>query len=77
MKHSTLFVAILICCSSMAGAQDTDKDGTPDAQERILGMNPTVSEEFTRIIEEGLESEERRKKDSYDGSKDLVDIDFI
>ena len=57
-------------------AQDADGDGLTDAQEEVLGANPQAAESLQVIIEDGLESEERRKAEGYDPTKDVLTIEF-
>ena len=64
----------LVCAPCVA--QDTDGDGLTDAQEEVLGTDPEAPEQLQVVLEDGLESEERRQAEGYDPTKDLLTVEF-
>lgn len=79
-SFSVVLVAALLMLLPLASAQDaekdTDKDGLTDAQEKILGSHPDQAEEFKLLNKDGLESEARRKKPTYDATKDILTFEY-
>ena len=67
-------LAALICVPCLA--QDTDGDGISDATEEILGTDPGFAEELLPVMDEGLESDERRAAEGYDATKDILTVEF-
>ena len=55
---------------------DGDGDGICDADEEILGTDPGSPERFRVVLDDGLESEDRRRQPSYDATKDFTTIEF-
>lgn len=53
---------------------DRDGDGIWDASEAILGTNPDRAESLQPVIDEGVESEDRRARPEYDPTKDVMKI---
>ncbi len=68
--------AVAVLLGVPAAAQDADRDGLTDAQEEILGTSPQAAEALQVVIEDGLESEQRRQAEGYDASKDVLTVEF-
>ncbi len=66
---------VLILALPLLHAQDRDKDGLPDHIEAEFGSDPDSAETFKLVINDGLESEEHRKRESYDPTKDFLHIE--
>jgi len=57
-------------------AADRDSDGLLDKHEEVLGTDPDQPDRFETIVKEGLESAERRAQAGYDGTKDILTVEF-
>jgi hypothetical protein len=55
---------------------DSDGDGIRDAQEEVLGTDPQHADSPRVVLDDGLESEQRRQSAGYDGTKDFSKIEF-
>jgi len=55
---------------------DGDGDGICDADEETLGTDPGWPERLRVVLDDGLESEQRRRQPSYDATKDFTTIEF-
>ena len=55
---------------------DRDGDGLTDEQEEVLGTDPDAADLFRTIVTDGVESEERRNRQGYDPTKDLLTVEF-
>jgi hypothetical protein len=65
-----LFLALPL----LAQAADRDGDGLLDRDEKALGTDPSFAEKLTVLFDDGPESEERREKPDYDGTKDILTV---
>lgn len=68
-------VALLVLCCLPCLAQDADGDGLLDAQEETLGTDPGFPETLQVILDDGPESEARRRAAGYDAGKDLLTLE--
>ena len=67
-------LGLFACVPSVA--QDADGDGLLEAHEEILGTNPQAREVLQVVIDDGLESPERRRAEGYDPTKDVLTVEF-
>jgi len=80
--RQTLVVALAALCVVGTGSLatekpcDTDGDGICNEHEEILGTDPASAELLRSIFDDGLESDQRRKQETYDASKDFTKIEF-
>ena len=68
-------VFALLLAFPLLHAQDSDKDGIPDPVEREFGSDPISADSFKLVITDGPEPEARRKKESYDATKDFIQVE--
>ena len=68
-------VVIMLVVAPNARSQDKDADGLTDEQEKVLGSHVDKPEQFKLIAENPVRPEKNRRP-TYDGSKDLVKVEF-
>jgi hypothetical protein len=70
-----IFLATTVGLTSTHAA-DRDSDGISDEHEAILGTDPSQADTLQIVIDDGLESETSRAKSSYDGTKDVLTVEY-
>ena len=68
-------VALAPMASAAEKAADKDGDGLTDKQEAVLGSHVEKAEGF-KVIAESPVTPEKHRRPTYDGSKDLVKVEF-
>ncbi len=81
MARFTLLIAAawLALATATLGAEnksDSDGDGILDRHEKTLGTDPAAPEVLKKIVDDGVESEARRKQEGYDARKDFTTVEF-
>ena len=71
-----MVVGLAAAATGAARAVDSDGDGIRDEHEKVLGTDPAHPEHLRAIIEDGVESEARRRTDTYDAAKDFTRVEF-
>jgi len=78
--HARLPAAVLTLLLAapvlFGAAADRDGDGILDEHEEVLGTDPAQPETLRIVIEDGPESEQRRKQKTYDPTKDVLTVAF-
>ncbi len=72
----TVLLALMLVLSATVRAVDRDGDGISDQYEEALGTDPAQPDRLQLVIDDGLESEANRAKPSYDGTKDVLTVEF-
>ena len=72
---ATLAVAVGLTALAGEAPADRDGDGISDEHEEILGTDPDTPERLQLVLDDGLESAERRKQTSYDATKDFLKVE--
>ncbi len=79
-RPSVFSVAVTILMAATSpGAEnprDRDGDGISDAHEQLLGTDSDFAQPLRDVLEDGLESDERRRQEQYDATKDVRTIGF-
>ncbi|MHB8900945.1 MAG: hypothetical protein ACYC6Y_19530, partial [Thermoguttaceae bacterium] len=73
---ATAFVAAFLLNVTIAPAGDRDSDGIADEHEVVLGTDPDRADSLEVVLDDGIEAEPQRARSGYDGSKDVVKVEF-
>ncbi len=78
MTRYMIFAVILsaIVILQAAPAADRDSDGISDEHEAALGTDPDQADALKVVLDDGVESESQRAGANYDGSKDVIKVEF-
>ena len=78
----TIFQPVLVLllsaghCLAVDSSLDGDGDGIRDDHEEVLGTDLRRAESLRVVLDDGLESEQRRGATDYDATKDFTKIEF-
>lgn len=75
LHFPALTLALIAASVVVQAAPDRDGDGLPDALEEKLGTHVDAKEVFTLALEEGLESEAKRRGAKYDAALDVLTVE--
>ena len=72
---TALALATSLTALAVQAPADRDGDGITDANEEVLGTDPSVPDRLQVVLTDGVEPAEQRKQKRYDATKDFVKIE--